>query len=140
MPGIRLGVMAAKDTQMIAYIKKNLAIWNINSFGEFFMQIVEKYEKEYRESLRLIREERNYLIEELKKLNLEVYPSQANYIMCCLNNMSSKQLAISLLEEQNLLIKDLSEKEGFGGKDFIRIAVRNREDNQKLIEGLRQYL
>lgn len=140
MPGIRLGVMAAKDVQMISYIKKNLAIWNINSFGEFFMQIVEKYEKEYRESLKMIREERNYLTEELKKLNLEVYPSQANYIMCCLKNMSSKQLAILLLEKQNLLIKDLSEKEGFAGKNFIRIAVRNREDNQKLVEGLGQYL
>lgn len=140
VPGIRLGVMAARDTEMIEYIKKNLAIWNINSFAEFFMQIFEKYEKEYWEYLKLIRKERDYLVKELQNLNLGVYPSQANYIMCCLNNMSSKQLSVALLEERNILIKDLTEKEGFNGKEFIRVAVRNREDNQKLIESLKQYL
>ena len=140
VPGIRLGVMATQDKEMIEYTKKNLAIWNINSLGEFFMQIFEKYENDYKKSLKKIREERAYLMEELQKMDMQVYPSQANYIMCCLNSMSSKQLASVLLEKKNIFIKDLSGKEGFEGKSFVRVAVRNRDDNEKLIESLKQYL
>ena len=79
-------------------------------------------------------------MEELQKMDMQVYPSQANYIMCCLNSMSSKQLASVLLEKKNIFIKDLSGKEGFEGKSFVRVAVRNRDDNEKLIESLKQYL
>ena len=140
VPGIRLGVMATQDTEMIEYLKKNLSIWNINSMGEFFMQIFEKYEKEYRESLIRIKEERRFLTEELQKLNLKVYPSQANYLMCYMGEVSSKQVAVALLDKYNIFIKDLSEKEGFEGKSYIRVAVRNRFDNQKLIDALTSVL
>ena len=42
VPGLRLGIMASGDTEVIARMKKDVAIWNINSFGEFYMQIYEK--------------------------------------------------------------------------------------------------
>ena len=45
VPGVRLGVLASGDTDTIAAMKKDVAIWNINSYGEFFLQIKEKYEK-----------------------------------------------------------------------------------------------
>ena len=44
IPGARLGVLASSDEQLIRYLKKDVSIWNINSFGEFFMQIKEKYD------------------------------------------------------------------------------------------------
>lgn len=39
VPGLRLGVFASSDTNLIQRIKKEVSIWNINSFGEFYMQI-----------------------------------------------------------------------------------------------------
>lgn len=52
VPGLRLGVIATKDIQMLEKLKKKVSIWNINSFGEFYMQIYGKYEKYYFESLK----------------------------------------------------------------------------------------
>lgn len=36
VPGIRLGIIASSDEEMIDRIKADLSIWNINSFAEFF--------------------------------------------------------------------------------------------------------
>ena len=42
VPGIRLGILASADDDLITEMKKDVSIWNINSFGEFYMQIEEK--------------------------------------------------------------------------------------------------
>ena len=48
VPGLRLGVLASSNEQLITTIKKDVSIWNINSFAEFYMQIFGKYEADYR--------------------------------------------------------------------------------------------
>lgn len=137
VPGIRLGVLASADEAMIAHLKKDVAIWNINSFGEFFMQILEKYSKDYVASLESIKRSRNLLVKDLSKISyLRVIPSQANYIMCeVLNGITSRDLAEKLLQK-DILIKDLSTKVT-NGKQYIRLAVRDEQDNQKLVSMLR---
>lgn len=47
VPGLRLGVLASADKKLIAWIKKDVSIWNINSIAEFYMQIFGKYEQSY---------------------------------------------------------------------------------------------
>lgn len=137
VPGIRLGVLASADEEMIAHLKKDVAIWNINSFGEFFMQILEKYSKDYVASLESIKHSRSLLVKELSKISyLRVIPSQANYIMCeVLNGITSRDLAEKLLQK-DILIKDLSTKVT-NGKQYIRLAIRDEQDNQKLVSMLR---
>ena len=72
---------------------------------------------------------------------LTVYPSQANYIMCFVDaGMSSAELATKLIEKYDILIKNLSKKQGFEGKSFIRIAVKNESDNEELIRALKELL
>lgn len=140
VPGIRLGVLASGDTKTIAALKKDVAIWNINSFGEFFMQIFEKYRKTYLCALEQIRAERARFQSELSKIRgLRVIPSQANYVMVELTGgMDSKEFTKKLLVKHDLLVKDLSGKTG-GGK-YLRFAVRNTVDNDKLLEVLRKEL
>ena len=139
VPGLRLGVAASADKGLIAKLKKDVAIWNINSFGEFYMQIFEKYEKDYLTACRLFREERALFLAELRTIPfLRVIPSQANYFLCEMTGrFSSRELAIRLLKEHNLLIKDCSTKRAFDGRNYIRIAIRNRQDNHRLIEALK---
>lgn len=140
VPGIRLGVLASGDTKTIAALKNDVAIWNINSFGEFFMQIFEKYRKTYLCALEQIRAERARFQSELSKIRgLRVIPSQANYVMVELTGgMDSKEFTKKLLVKHDLLVKDLSGKTG-GGK-YLRFAVRNTVDNDKLLEVLRKEL
>lgn len=137
IPGFRLGVLASGDTGLIAKMKKQVAIWNINSYGEFFMQIFEKYHKEYVIACEEFKKERDLFYKELQTVPyIEVYPSQANYFLCRLKERyTSHELSILLLK-QNILIKDCGAKKAFNGGNFIRLAVRNRKDNQHLVEVL----
>lgn len=140
IPGIRLGVLASADTGMIKTIKEKLPIWNINSFGEFYMQIAEKYQKEYKLAIGRIRQERKMFLSGLGQVPfIRAIPSQANYIMCeLLGGIMSAELAGYLLE-RNILIKDLSGKIN-NGKQYIRLAVRKKEENQYLIQTLKCYM
>ena len=135
VPGLRLGVLASGDTDAIARMKKDVAIWNINSIAEFYMQIEEKYRKDYSASLEKLRIERGRLFDALNAIPyLRPIPSQANYIMAELTDgTTARELTKKLLAE-HLLIKDLSKKTG---GEYIRIAVRNAEDNQKLVNSLK---
>ena len=139
IPGCRLGIMASGNKELIANVKKDVAIWNINSFGEFYLQIAEKYKSDYQKGLKLLREERNRYIKELEKIKgLRVIPSQANYVMGELTNgMKANSLTESLLAHHNILIKDLSKKVN---KEYIRLAVRDTEDNDILIKALKEEL
>lgn len=137
IPGARLGVLASSDEQLIRYLKKDVSIWNINSFGEFFMQIKEKYDKDYVEALGKLRECRKQFVRQLKDISfLEVYPSQANFVMCRLKGITAADLCTSLLHE-NIFVKDLTKKIK-NGHQYIRLSIRSEEDNDRLITALRQ--
>lgn len=133
VPGLRLGVLASGNSETVAFMKKDVAIWNINSFAEFFMQIEEKYKKEYKASLVKVREERERFRNELAMIDgVRVIPSQANFIMAELEEgISSKELVKKMLICHNMLIKELSAKTN--GRSYLRLAVRNTEDNDRLV-------
>lgn len=146
VPGLRLGVVASGDSELIASLKKDVAIWNINSFGEFYMQIAEKYRKDYDHGLERFCQVRKAFAEGLAKLpGLQCYPSQANYIMCRLteesvaSGLTAALLTERLLTRYNILIKDLSAKKGLNG-EYIRLAVRRQEENDCLLAALAEIL
>lgn len=140
VPGLRLGVLASGDEAVIAKMKKDVSIWNINSFGEFYMQIEEKYKKDYAEALVKIRAERRRFAEKLAKIRgVRVIPSQANYIMVELDDsINPKELLKTLLIKYEILIKELTTKTN--GRNYLRLAVRCTEDNDRLLEALRTEL
>lgn len=142
VPGLRLGVLACADAQYIAHIKKANAIWNINSFGEYFLQIYDKYNKTYAAACDSIAAERSRFSEKLAEIkDLTVFPSQANYILCRLTGaVKAEELAVKLLENYNIFIKDLSSKKCFEGGNYIRLAVRDQTDNDMLIAALKAVL
>ena len=83
VPGIRLGILASADRQLIAGLKKQVSIWNLNAFGEFFMQIYNKYEKDYKTACGKFLKERADFEQQLRSISfLRVMPSQANYFLC----------------------------------------------------------
>ena len=140
VPGLRLGVLASGDTETIAHMKKDVAIWNINSFGEFYMQIEEKYKKDYAAALVKIRAERARFVGELASIRgIRVIPSQANFVMVELDDsISPKELLKTLLIRYEILIKELTTKTN--GRNYLRLAVRCTEDNDRLLQALRTEL
>lgn len=139
VPGLRLGVLASGNAELIKQIKSDVSIWNINSFAEFYMQIYGKYVNDYKKASALFIEERERFYRELQIIPwIRVIPSQANYFLCeVLDKYNSSDLIRVLLIKHGVFVKDCSTKAGFNGKSYIRIAVRNKEDNDKLINCLK---
>ena len=142
VPGIRLGILCSADMELISIIKKMVSIWNLNSFCEFFMQIFTKYEKDYHVACDKFIVARDSFESELRKIDfLRVIPSQANYFLVeVLPPFTAKELVFRMLKDHNILMRDCSGKGGFDGKQYMRIAVRNNQDNSRLIEALKSLL
>ncbi|GAA6528555.1 aminotransferase [Segatella asaccharophila] len=140
VPGLRLGIMASSDSELINWMKKDVAIWNINSFAEFYMQIFGKYIVDYERACNKFIAERSRFFKELKQIPyLTVIPSQANYFLVKINSrFTSGEITQSLLEKYDILLKDCDSKNGLKGKNFVRIAIRGKKDNDVLIKALRK--
>ena len=142
VPGLRLGILASANKELIAHIKKEVSIWNLNSFAEFFMQIYNKHEKDYLKACDKFVAERADFERQLKTIPyLRVMPTQANYFLCeVLPPYTATEIVVYTLRNNNILTRDCSQKPGLDpNKQYMRIAVRNHEDNTRLIEALRQY-
>lgn len=139
VPGLRLGILACADKQLIARLKQQVSIWNINSFAEFFMQIFTKYEKDYHKACAKFIEVREAFLKDLSTIPyLHVMPTQANFVLCeVLSPFSANQLALTLLKNSNILISACSAKKGIEPNKYVRLAVRSLSDNNRLIEALR---
>ena len=140
VPGLRLGILCSADKELIARIKKDVSIWNLNSFAEFFMQIYNKHEKDYQRACDKFVKERADFEQQLKQIPFfHVMPSQANYFLCeVLPPYKASEIVIYMLKQHNILTRDCSLKPGLdANKQYMRIAVRDHKDNTRLVEGLR---
>ena len=140
VPGLRLGILASGDLPAIAALKKDVSIWNINSFAEFYMQIMEKYKGDYALAIQKIQAERRRFTRELARLpGLRPIPSQANYLLVALSDhLCPHELCKRLLVKHGIFVKDLTEK--MGGAPYLRIAVRDQADDDRLLSALRTEL
>ena len=141
VPGLRLGILASADKQLISRIKKEVSIWNLNSFAEFFMQIYNKHEKDYQRACAKFVAERADFESQLRSIPFfRVMPSQANYFLCeVLPPYTASEIVIYMLKQHNILTRDCSLKPGLDpSKQYMRIAVRNHEDNTRLVEGMKE--
>ena len=139
VPGLRLGVLASSDEELINWMKHDVSIWNINSFAEFYMQIFGKYQKDYDRACQKFIAERERFMARLTDIPfLRVIPSQANYFLCQITEKyTSEELTRRLLMDFNILIKDCDNKDGLKNKNYVRIAVRDQKDNDTLVDALK---
>ena len=136
VPGLRLGLLATSNYLLMTNLRRSVSIWNINSFAEFFLQILGKYERSYAQAMDDFRIERERFVAELQTIDyLRVIPSEANYLLCeVLSPHTPRELAINLLKQHNILIKDCTSK---CYAPYIRLAVRDTKDNNCLIKALK---
>lgn len=138
VPGLRLGILATSQRETITRIKKDVSIWNINSFAEFFMQIYNKYQAQYEKACQQFIDERNRFSLRLKEIHfLRVLPTQANYFCCEVKPpYTAAELTKQLLARFDIMIKDCNSKTSLKGLNYIRISIRNQVDNDQLITAL----
>ena len=142
VPGLRLGILCSSDTELISKMKKQVSIWNINSFAEFFMQIYPKYSEDYKKACdQFIKTRENFEVE-LKNIPfIKVMPSQANYFFLeVLPPYKPKELCAILLKKYNILASACLAKKGIVPNRYMRIAVRNHGDNEQFIKALKELI
>lgn len=142
VPGLRLGILCCADTSFINKIKKSVSIWNINSFAEFFMQIYPKYKEDYKKACDKFIKTREDFEVELKKIPfIKVMPSQANYFFLeVMSPYNAKGLCATLLSKHNILASACLAKKGIEPNRYMRIAVRNNNDNKKFLLALKSFI
>lgn len=139
--GLRLGIIASSNKELLSKIREHMQIWNINSFAEYYLQTYNLYAKDYDLACEKIAKERARMIKKIKTLgSVKVYDSQANYIMIDLKGTSSYDFCVKCLDKYNILIKDLSSKNYFYGKNFIRVAVKDTDENNVLLNAIEKEL
>lgn len=131
IPGIRLGYLICHNENFVNRIKQNLPEWNLSniaiSAGEACLRNIDYIN----ESVELIEAERKKLELELHKLNFEFFPSDTNFILFKGPLDLQKRLM-----DKGILIRDCSNFYGLEA-GYYRIAVKNKEDNERFIEILR---
>lgn len=142
VPGLRLGILCSANTGMIQRMKKQVSIWNINSFAEFFMQIYPKYRADYQKACDQFIATRNDFERELQQISfIHVMPSQANFFFLeVLPPYKPKQLCAILLKNYKILASACLAKKGIEPDKYMRIAVRSHKDNERFIKALKELI
>ncbi|UUX92354.1 pyridoxal phosphate-dependent aminotransferase [Methanoplanus endosymbiosus] len=134
IPGLRIGYGIGSPS-VTKKIEAARLPWTVNFLAESFaVSAIRNYDR-LEESRIKIRTERDYLCNGLEKLGLEYHPPSANYILFSTGILSS-ELTQKLLEK-GFYVRNCT---SFGLPHSIRIAVRKREDNERLLEALRECL
>jgi histidinol-phosphate aminotransferase len=98
--------------------------------------VLEKGMRKANNNIGIIIKERKRIIEELMRLGLFVYPSEANFLLV---NVGDKARTIcKLLKRKKIIIRDRSNKKYLEG--CIRITVRSPKENMILIKTLKEIL
>lgn len=135
MAGLRLGYCICGDENLLAAMARAGQPWAVSNVAQA-AGAAALADAEYLEKSRaLIREERAWLAGRIRETGCRVYGSKANYIF-----FESAHTGLwGALAERGLLIRDCANYRGLA-PGFYRVAVRKREDNEKLAAALAECL
>ena len=153
LPGLRLGYGLCSDENLLAKMSEITPPWNISSVAQAAGVAAVREAEHIKNAKELIGTEREFLTKELSTLGFKVSSSDANFILFYDSRATHGaggteqpnredggkgpadiDLRTRLLEK-GIAIRDCSNFPGLG-RGWYRIAIRNHEDNQKLIDAL----
>ncbi|HIT90271.1 MAG TPA: aminotransferase class I/II-fold pyridoxal phosphate-dependent enzyme [Candidatus Merdenecus merdavium] len=134
MPGLRLGYGITYNLELLHKMREATQAWNV-SLPAQKAGVAALQEKKYVEETRtLIQRENHWLKSQLKELGLKVFDSKANYIF-----FKGPIDLYERMKHKGYLIRDCSNYRNLE-KGSFRIAVKLPEDNQRLIQTLKDVL
>lgn len=140
-PGLRLGYGVTSNTDFLAQLKTNQNPWSLNSIGAYAGELMLSDTAYIARTKALISGERTRILQELRKWkSVKVFEPHANFILVRI--LKDGVTAFDVFEHairRKLMIRDCSSFEALGG-EFIRFCIMNPEDNDRLIDCLREIL
>jgi len=134
IPGLRLGYAAAGENVASA-LREQIEPWSVNRLSQLAGEIVLEFEQFVEQTRGFISEERDFLFSGISKVEgLSPFPSHANFLLVRCEALGASSLQARLLEK-GIFVRDCSNFVGLDGH-FFRVAVRKREENERLISAL----
>ncbi len=140
IPGLRLGYLVGGKT-LVKKIGRMQPPWMVNALAQAAGLEAIKDRSYAAQTVVKLNLEKKWLIAKISKTpGLLPYPSAANFILC---RIATKKIDSAALTDEmarkGILIRDCSTYRGLN-KHLIRVAVRTREKNARLISSLREVL
>ena len=130
IPGVRLGYLVCSNQTLSDRIRKQLPEWNLSVFAQAAGVACTGQRAYVEKALDYVKKERKFLIDGLKKFGFRVYDSDTNFIL-----IYSERPLYEMLLQRGILVRDCANFKGLS-KGFYRIAVKQRKDNEKLLEAI----
>lgn len=139
--GLRLGYLICSDRSVVASVRAELPIWNVNGLGEEFLRVVGRYRKQFYESCEQVKQDRDEFYQMLLDVpGIQPVQPDANFILFKLKHggITGPDLVKRLFQSHNTLIKDCIGKSMQEGERYLRVASRTPSENRELVEALRR--
>ena len=134
IPGIRIGYAVTSDMEFLEKMEQSRQPWSVSIPAQVAGMASLKEGMRVKRTCDFTNRERIWMENELNKLGITHYPSDANFIL-----MRSGINLYEKLKKQKILIRDCSNYKGLG-EGYYRVCMRQRGDNQKLIDALGEIL
>lgn len=139
IPGLRLGYGIAFDENILNKMWEEKEPWTVNTFANLAGLIMLDDKNYIEDTEKWIFEEKQFVYRELSKFKYtKAYKTESNFILIKLFNISSSALREKMIEK-NILIRDASNFK-FLNESFVRLAIKDRESNLKMLENLKEVL
>ncbi len=135
LAGLRLGVLYASE-EIISVLNKIKPPYNVNVLSQRkALERIDNY-KIIKEEINLILEQKNYLLKVLLEVNFvnKIYPSDANFILIKVDDASKRY---NELLKKGVVLRNRSTQPLC--EDCIRITIGTPEENQSLIQILKEF-
>lgn len=138
LAGLRLGYLVAR-AELVERVSRWQPPWSVNALAQLAAVECAGRADHLRRTRGYLRRERRLLERALGGFpELEPLPSAANFLLVRLRGVSAAGLSAELAR-RGVLVRDCSGLPGLRG-EFIRVAVRRRRENLRLISVLREAL
>lgn len=147
MPGIPMGYAVAHPDTM-KFIRQFSDGSTIGMFHEIVAKVLPDLEEYVEETNSLIDSEIPWMQCMLSLTpGVKVYPSEANFVMCALEERAMREFGIPSaadlilrLQKNGYTVRDLTGIPGIEGSKFFLVSVRSHEENEKFISTLRKII
>lgn len=136
IPGLRVGC-GVGHKEVVAFLGGFLPPWSVNALAQEAVAVALE-QRGYAERTRsLVARERCFLESQLSRFQgITVFPSEANYILLRLDGDKRAPSVAEALGQRGIAVRDCSNF-AFLDDRYLRIAVKDRESNERLLRELR---
>jgi threonine-phosphate decarboxylase len=138
--GLRVGYVLTSNDEIKDRLRGALPIWNVNSLAEYVIEALPRYRAEHEASLARIKSDTEWFACELESVPfLEPFPTHSNAVFCRVKG-DGRRLADWLFDTHRFVVKEgIRQAELTTRHSYVRLGVRNRDDNTRLLQALRAF-